>query len=191
MSRPPRGLSFPEREAWARLSATLKPLHPQPAAPASVPLGTEHPLPPAPARAAGGKPRGRVPPLRPPVPQPPPPSRAADNLDSHWDRRLADGSRVPDLVLDLHEHTLAAAHRRLDAGLAQARAIEARLVLVVTGRPRPVAGADRGSSRGAIRAEILDWLAAGAHAAAIAAVRPAARRHGGEGALYIVLRRNR
>ncbi len=49
--------------------------------------------------------------------------------------------------------------------------------------------ADRGSSRGAIRAKILDWLAAGPHANDIAAIRRAHRRHGGEGALYLVLRR--
>ena len=65
----------------------------------------------------------------------------------------------------------------------------ARLVLVITGKPRPVDAADRAEKRGAIRAKILDWLAAGRHASDIAAIRPAQRRHGGEGALYIILRR--
>jgi len=67
----------------------------------------------------------------------------------------------------------------------------ARLVLLVTGRPRTAAAADRSTQRGAIRAKVLDWLAAGPHGADIAAVRPAHRRHGGEGALYLVLRRRR
>ena len=67
----------------------------------------------------------------------------------------------------------------------------ARLVLLVTGNPRPVDAADRGSRRGAIRAKVLDWLAAGPHGADVAAVRPAHRRHGGAGALYLVLRRKR
>jgi hypothetical protein len=49
--------------------------------------------------------------------------------------------------------------------------------------------ADRGTRRGAIRAKILDWLAASSHSDAIAAVRRAHRRHGGEGALYLVLKR--
>ncbi len=84
-----------------------------------------------------------------------------------------------------------AAHARLDAGLTQAMAMGARLVLVITGNPRPVAAADRGDRRGAIRAKLLDWLAAGAHAGRIAAVRPAHRKHGGPGALYLVLRRVR
>jgi DNA-nicking Smr family endonuclease len=89
----------------------------------------------------------------------------------------------------LHGHTLDAAHARLEAGLAQARAMGARVVLLIAGKPRPAEAADRGTRRGAIRAKILDWLAAGPHGAAVAAVRPAHRRHGGEGALYLVLRR--
>ena len=63
------------------------------------------------------------------------------------------------------------------------------MVLLITGRPRPTEAADRGERRGAIRAKVLDWLAAGPHASRIAAVRPAHRKHGGAGALYIILRR--
>ena len=77
------------------------------------------------------------------------------------------------------------------AGLMQAKAMNARLVLVITGKSRPVDAADRGHRRGAIRAKILDWLAAGSHASDIAAIRKAHRRHGGEGALYLVLRKRR
>ena len=67
----------------------------------------------------------------------------------------------------------------------------ARLVLLITGNPRAVDPADRGHMRGAIRAKVLDWLAAGPHGSDIAAVRQAHRRHGGAGALYLVLRRGR
>ena len=42
-----------------------------------------------------------------------------------------------------------------------------------------------------IRAKVLDWLAAGPHAHSIAAVRGAHPRHGGAGALYIVMKRPR
>lgn len=62
-------------------------------------------------------------------------------------------------------------------------------MLVITGKPRPVDAADRGSKRGAIRAKLIDWLAAGPHASRIAAVRGAHPRHGGPGAVYVVLRR--
>jgi DNA-nicking Smr family endonuclease len=112
-------------------------------------------------------------------------------LDSTWERKLARGTLAPDFTLDLHGHTLATAHTRLDHGLAQAKALGARVVLVVTGKPRPSEAADRGERRGAIRAKILDWLAAGPHASSIAAIRKAHRRHGGDGALYLILRRGR
>jgi DNA-nicking Smr family endonuclease len=98
---------------------------------------------------------------------------------------------TPDLTLDLHGHTLDSAHARIMNGLDQARAMGARVVLVVAGRERPVDPADRMEQRGAIRAKLLDWLAASRHADSVAAVRRAHVRHGGEGALYLVLRRPR
>jgi DNA-nicking Smr family endonuclease len=132
------------------------------------------------------------PPPAPPLRAAAPPSRTGEDragLDSTWDRKLARGTLSPDFTLDLHGHTLDGAHRRLEEGLAQARALGARVVLVITGKARPTEAADRGERRGAIRAKVLDWLAAGPHASAIAAIRKAHRRHGGDGALYIVLRR--
>ena len=109
-----------------------------------------------------------------------------NTLDGSWDRRLSRGLVQPDLAVDLHGHTLDTAYRTLDAGLDQAIARGARLLLLVTGKPR-----DPGSGRGAIRAAVGDWLAASRHSADIAAVRGAHPRHGGTGALYIILRRRR
>lgn len=117
--------------------------------------------------------------------------KAHSGLDSHWERKLRTGALQPDFTLDLHGHSLERAHHRLESGLHQARAMNARLVLLIAGKLRPVEAADRGERRGAIRAKILDWLAAGPHADAIAAIRSAHRRHGGAGALYLVLRRPR
>jgi DNA-nicking Smr family endonuclease len=127
---------------------------------------------------------------------PPPaatPTRPLDRhgLDAGWDKRLAKGLVSPDFSLDLHGFTLDEAYARLDHGLTLARSQGARLVLLITGRPRPQASADRGSTRGAIRAKVADWLALGVHGSAIAAVRGAHVRHGGAGALYIVLKRQR
>jgi DNA-nicking Smr family endonuclease len=183
----PRGLTDAEAKAWAAVAATVARMHPaDPATPSSL-QGAEERRP------------GAAPPLAARPARPSPASRPNDSrdakpaadpgLDSHWDRRFARGLIEPDFTLDLHGHTLDAAHRRLDAGLAQARGMGARVVLLIAGKPRPAQAADRGSSRGAIRAKILDWLAAGPHGPAIAAVRNAHRRHGGEGALYLVLRR--
>ena len=127
-----------------------------------------------------GEDRGKTPPLSP-----------DRGLDASRDRKLARGTVEPDFTLDLHGHTLDAAHARLDHGLMQAKAMGARVVLLITGKSRPVDAADRGTRRGAIRAKVLDWLAAGSHGSDIAAVRPAHRRHGAEGALYLVLKRRR
>ncbi|MEY2943827.1 MAG: hypothetical protein RLY97_1841 [Pseudomonadota bacterium] len=112
-------------------------------------------------------------------------------LDANWDRNLARGAVAVDFTIDLHETTLDGAHGRLEHGLTLAAAQGARVVLVITGRARPVDPADRAARRGAIRAKFLDWLALGSHAGRIAAVRGAHPRHGGAGAVYVVLRRGR
>lgn len=185
--RPPRGLSAEEAALWSRVAATVRPMRGRPA---GKPASAEPPVPQAPTPRL---PKGRVPP---PPPAPPPRQSLPRPLDRHgldsgWERKVARGFVQPDFTLDLHGHSLEAAHGRLDHGLALAAAQQARVVLVITGRPRPVDAADRASRRGAIRAKVLDWLAAGSHASRIAAVRPAHQKHGGAGALYVVLRRPR
>ena len=189
-----RRLSREDARLWAALAKTVKPLDP--------PRNGEgdHAQ-----HGGGGVPqgppsRGRVKPIAPSTAFGGPPPRAGEDrkrpLDSHgldaaWERKLAKALISPDFTLDLHGHSLEAAHRRLDMGLGQALALGARVVLLITGRPRPAEAADRGNARGAIRAKVMDWLALGPHASKIAAVRPAHRRHGGAGALYVVLRRLR
>ncbi|MCG6121065.1 MAG: Smr/MutS family protein, partial [Blastomonas sp.] len=74
----------------------------------------------------------------------------------------------------------------LDMALGQAKAADMRLMLLITGKARAP-----DSGRGAIRAAVSDWLQSSRHAGDIAAVRNAHPRHGGDGALYIVLRRRR
>ncbi|MEO5938222.1 MAG: Smr/MutS family protein [Sphingomonas sp.] len=111
-------------------------------------------------------------------------------LDGAWDRRLARGSVEPDTTVDLHGHTLGSAHGMLDAALERSRLRGDRVILLITGKP-PRPSSERPHARGAIRAAVGDWLHASRHAEAIAAVRGASPRHGGAGALYIVLRRPR
>lgn len=191
--RPPRGLTTGEQAAWAHLASSVKPLP-----------GKKRPDPPtlpkvtAPAAAkplAASKPAKPV--VKPRLPLHPraapggPPPRTGEDagLDSHWDRRMKAGRLELDLTLDLHGHTLDTAYDRVMTALDQARMMGARVVLVVAGRERPVDPADRMAKRGAIRAKLLDWLAASRHSDAITAVRRAHIRHGGEGALYLILKR--
>lgn len=185
--KPPRGLSAEEAAAWARLASTVTPINP--------PRNGEGdrrargPVEKAQPKAAPSSPASlRQAPLARRLP-PPRSGEGLKGLDSHWDRRLKTGTQEPDFSLDLHGLTLDQAHTRLESGLDQARSLGARLVLVVTGKPRAAEAADRGQQRGAIRAKMLDWLAAGQHADSIAAIRQAHRRHGGDGALYLVLRK--
>lgn len=101
---------------------------------------------------------------------------------------MSRGLAQPDYVLDLHGHNLATAYDLLDSRLEMAIGAGARLLLLITGKPP---GPARPVQRGAIRAAVGDWLASSRHARDIAAVRNAHPRHGGAGALYIILRRQR
>lgn len=183
-----RGLSPEEADLWARVARTVRPLHPLRQGQIAEVAETARPTAP---RAVARRPIERPA----PAPEPPPqaPVRPLDRhgLDAGWDRRLGKGAVSPDFTLDLHGCTLDAAHARLDHGLTQAQAHGARVVLVITGRPRPADAAGRGERRGAIRAKFMDWLAAGPHASRIAAIRAAHPRHGGAGAVYVVLKRTR
>ncbi|TGX50473.1 DNA mismatch repair protein MutS [Sphingomonas gei] len=124
-------------------------------------------------------------------PQPLPKREGLDaTLDGSWDRRLSRGLVAPESSIDLHGHSLSAAYDRLDRGLDQAIRQGDRVLLLITGKP-PRPESERPHARGAIRAAVGDWLASSRHSDRIAAVRTAHPRHGGSGALYIVLRRPR
>ena len=118
--------------------------------------------------------------------------RATQNtLDGSWDKRLRLGQAAPDFTIDLHGETLSSAHTRLNRSLAAAIRSEARIILLITGRPAKDNPRLPPTSRGVIRATVGDWLAASPFASHIAAVRGAHPRHGGAGALYLILRRAR
>ena len=163
--RPPRGLSAEEAALWARVAKTVTPLEGKRAPDQSGegtttkggPKAVTHHLQPH---------RHALRPAAPPTTRPGSPPRAAQDrkpalsgqfgLDAGWDRKLARGLVPPDFTLDLHGASLDAAHARLDRGLAQAKAMGARVVLIVTGKPRNVEPGERGRQRGAIRAKIGD-----------------------------------
>lgn len=106
-------------------------------------------------------------------------------LDGTWDRRIRTGRIEPDFTIDLHGHNLTSAHSQLARALDRAVRDGARVILLIAGKQR---GPDE-APRGAIRRELEGWLSHSRHAGQIAAVRNAHPRHGGAGALYLVLRR--
>lgn len=184
-----RRLSADEAALWTRVMASVRPIEParkRPVAPAIAPPAP----PPGPAQMPRPAKPGAVARQDPPRPVARSAPAVGITLDGGWDRKLSRGAVAPDRTIDLHGHNLDTAYRLLDGALNQAIGAGERVVLLVTGRP-PRAGSERPHARGAIRAAVGDWLAGSRHAGAIAAVGGAHPRHGGAGALYIVLRRPR
>lgn len=117
-------------------------------------------------------------------------------LDGRTAERLRRGLIEPRAKLDLHGYTEEAAHRALLLFLKNARERGHRLVLVVTGRGIPkdenTAAFDLDSahrSRGALKAAVPRWLNEPELASLIAGTQFAHRRHGGDGAIYVYLRK--
>jgi DNA-nicking Smr family endonuclease len=118
-------------------------------------------------------------------------------VDGNTDERMRRGLLEPEAKLDLHGMTEDAAHRRLLMFLKGAQRQGKKLVLVVTGKGRPQA-ADAPfdlelhvRSRGVLAAAVPRWFLEPDFAALIAGTRAAHKRHGGDGALYVYLRKGR
>jgi DNA-nicking Smr family endonuclease len=174
-----RHLSSEEQAIWTALTQSVKPLRPG----ARTPARAAMPIQPA---APIGLTKAPV-----PVPFAAPARTPAAVLDSGWERRIRNGNLAPDMSIDLHGNSLAGAHARLNQALAAAWARDTRVLLVVTGKPPKSASSQGDSRRGAIRGEISHWLETSSYADRIASVRIAHQRHGGDGALYIILRRKK
>jgi DNA-nicking Smr family endonuclease len=174
-----RSLDPDEQALWARVTATIRPLSRDlKDPPQAIEKTTNSSQQPRPATHAARRPAALVPPAKP---------KPGTTLDGGWDRRLGSGSVEPDRIIDLHGHNLDQAWSAIDRGLDQAIGRGDRVVLLITGHARQ---GEPPIQRGRIRAAVHDWLAVSRHAAKIAAVRGAHRRHGGGGSLYIVLRRH-
>jgi DNA-nicking Smr family endonuclease len=112
-------------------------------------------------------------------------------LDGHTAERLRRGRLEPEARLDLHGQTESVAHRALLAFLKSAHARKLRLVLVVTGKGARAAAGDHGASRGVLRTAVPRWLKEPQFANLVAASAASHSRHGGEGALYVYLKKHR
>jgi DNA-nicking Smr family endonuclease len=178
MRRHQRGVTHDELALWHHAVRDAAPLH---AGPAPPPSAAPAPLPePAPTAAGPSGPPAPPPPLPPPVARRLDPSGPVD-LDRRSWLRLRRGSYPIDARLDLHGLTQAEAHGRLTAFLAAAQARGNRCVLVITGR-----GLRTG---GTLRAMTPRWLDAEPNRDRVLSFSQAQLRHGGDGALYVLLRR--
>lgn len=110
------------------------------------------------------------------------PHRPID-LDRRTWLRLKRGHVEVEQTLDLHGQTQERAHQRLNAFVADAHARGSRCVLVVTGK-----GLESG---GILRHMVPRWLSEEPNRARVITYSPAQPRHGGAGALYVLIRRRR
>lgn len=169
MKRPTRPEDL---KLWARVAETVTPR------PGRVVPRIEEPPTPKPEEVAA-----RLPPVaeipyvrRRAGPKPPP-----DLIEPRRHRRLVRERDVIEARIDLHGMTWDVARAALESFLRRASVQGHRAVLVITGKGR--------LGDGILRRSVPDWLAAPGLRELVAGVSPAARRHGGEGALYVALKR--
>lgn len=153
---------------------------PQPAADAAILSRKETgaaATPPIPSPLRGESPGEGVRRVAPAAPNP--------GIDRRTAERLRRGEMEIDTRLDLHGMTEAAAHATLDRAVASAWRAGLRVLLVITGKGSLKEGG------GVLRRNVPRWLAIGANAAQVLRVETAQARHGGSGAYYVLLRRQR
>ena len=194
MSR--RKLHKDELELWGKVAETAVPMHPKRRKPQDA---LRAPKPPAKtpaspiaafevsARARSFQPAHDIlPDIRERV------AKAPVQMDKKAHGKLKQGKLKPEAKLDLHGMTLDQAHPRLTAFILKAYQSQKRLVLVVTGKgkmrddggPIPV-------RLGVLRHQVPQWLTTPPLAQVVLQMTEAHLRHGGGGAYYVYLRRQR
>jgi DNA-nicking Smr family endonuclease len=118
--------------------------------------------------------------------------QAPVSMDRKAFQRLKRGKLVPEAKLDLHGMTLDQAHPALNGFILRSHAAGRRLVLIVTGK-----GKDRDPGdavpirRGVLRHNVPQWLRMAPLSSLVLQITEAHLRHGGAGAYYVYLRRQR
>jgi DNA-nicking Smr family endonuclease len=116
-------------------------------------------------------------------------------LDRRSVRRIASGQVEIDASIDLHGMRQSEAHAALRRFLSSCHADGCRTVLVITGKggslgkSQASAAAFERSERGVLRSNVPRWLAEPDLSAIVIGFTSAHARHGGDGALYVTLRR--
>jgi DNA-nicking Smr family endonuclease len=192
MSR--RRVSEEERALWRTVTRSVSPLRRQrkeaipaadPTAPAPPPAVRSSSKPPA----AAAKPAPKAPLKLAPKPKAP----SLEPLDRRAKQRLARGTQAIDARLDLHGRTQSEAHAALERFLHRAQGNGAKTVLVITGKGgRRGTGSDSDyGGGGVLKRQVPLWLALPEFRDLVVGFSAAAIGHGGEGALYVRLRRAR
>lgn len=178
-----RILTPDEVRIWRAVAGTVTPL------PGRA-LAAEDEPPPAEVPPESPPPRPAPPPLPrpavPPVPRvlPPLAAGATPGLDKRSAERMKRGEMEIDGRLDLHGMTQDMAHGALTAFVTRAYDAGRRCLLVITGK-----GYREGT--GVLRANVPRWLNQSPLRECILGFSAARPQHGGEGALYVLVKRRR
>ncbi|MBS0528531.1 MAG: Smr/MutS family protein [Proteobacteria bacterium] len=109
-------------------------------------------------------------------------------IDRRERARLSRGKEDIEARIDLHGMTQARAHRALHHFLLRASDGGLKFVLVITGKGRT---SSLDSGRGILRQQVPEWLALPEFRILVVGFEQAHIGHGGEGALYVRIRRRR
>ena len=178
-----RALSEEERALWERIAKEIKPLRKKPRSGKTEPASAE-----AETTAAGKAqtpPKSLAPAKMPPATRPIAPPLAP--LGRRERAQLSPGRKQIDARLDLHGMTQTRAHRELFGFLQRAHSDGLTFVLVITGKGR--AGDD--PERGVLRRQVPQWLGLPEFRSLVVGFEEAHIGHGGEGALYVRIRRSK
>lgn len=191
--RRPRGLRPEEQDLWKSVTAGVRPHFPERRPPPDAPSGdaTRAPSPEEPsplptfrvgAKAGHGKGSVAITPAAKPW-------GGAPKMDAKTFGKMKRGQVRPDARIDLHGMTVDEAHGALVRFVLSCQARGDRLVLVITGKGG--AGGPAPLERGVLRRQVPHWLTLPPLGGAVLDLSPAHRRHGGEGAYYVYLKRLR
>jgi DNA-nicking Smr family endonuclease len=179
-----RALSEEERALWESVAKQVKPLRKKArvakadaASPATDTAAVAKPT-------VSSKPKAAAPIAAPSKPSPPP----LAPLGRRERSQLSRGRKDIDARLDLHGMTQTRAHRVLFTFLQRAHHDGLTFVLVITGKGK-VGGAE--SERGVLRRQVPHWLSLPEFRSMVVGFEEAHIGHGGEGALYVRVRRAR
>ena len=181
-----RPISDEERALWQVIAKTATPLKRRR-------KSEPKPLPPPPEKPAPklAMPKSKAPPKA-PAPVAPPPARPhelthghAVGIDKRQAERFRRGKTPIEGKIDLHGRTQQEAHDDLHHFLARAHASGKRMVLVITGK------GITGSKSGVLKENVPRWLNEPTLRRHVLAFDYAEPQHGGEGALYVLLKRKK
>ncbi|SFJ19983.1 Smr/MutS family protein [Bradyrhizobium sp. Gha] len=177
-----RVLTEEDRELWELVARQVKPLRKHRATKLHTASRAE-PSPVSPAAKSALSPRLSA---APPAPRPSKPAMPPlAPLGKRERTKLSRGRSEIEARLDLHGMTQMRAHRALTGFLHRAHHEGLTFVLVITGKGRS------GGESGVLRRQVPEWLSLPEFRAFVVGFEEAAIGHGGEGALYVRIRRAR